>query len=135
MQKEKKKLKVWIKEHKKELIISGVSIASIGMLIIGVKNYKDQEKVYRSLEKLVEKTPDSFPTTNAVPLKDSIPMGIIEIKPESTNRVSHDVSKHIRNLPEGYKPSMEKVLSAADFGFELLPGQTWVKPYKTGMAA
>ena len=42
---------------------------------------------------------------------------------------SHHASKHIRNLPEGYKASAEKIASAEENGFNLKEGQTWVDEY------
>ena len=35
----------------------------------------------------------------------------------------------IRNLPEGYKASVEKIASAEANGFNLKEGQTWVDEY------
>ena len=42
---------------------------------------------------------------------------------------SHHASKHIRNLPEGYNASAEKVATAEEHGFSLGEGQTWVDDY------
>ena len=61
MEKEKKTFVDWIKEHKKELIIAGVSIATIIAVIVGIKNHKALEEAWASLRKLVEKTPEMIP--------------------------------------------------------------------------
>ena len=37
-----------------------------------------------------------------------------------------DVTEHIRNLPEGWHASEKKIASAAEHGYNLQPGQTWV---------
>ena len=42
---------------------------------------------------------------------------------------SRHASKHIRNLPEGYKASAEKIATAEANGFKLEDGQTWVDEY------
>ncbi len=44
MEKEKKTFVDWVKEHKKELIIAGVSIAAIIAVIVGIKNHKALEE-------------------------------------------------------------------------------------------
>lgn len=41
-----------------------------------------------------------------------------------------DVTEHIRNLPEGWHASEKKIASAAEHGYNLQPGQTWVENYK-----
>lgn len=48
------------------------------------------------------------------------------------DRKPHDVAEHLRNLPEGRKASPEKIAAAAEHGYDLLPGQTWVENYRTG---
>ena len=40
-----------------------------------------------------------------------------------------DVTEHIRNLPEGWHASEKKIASAAEHGYNLQPGQTWVENY------
>ena len=40
-----------------------------------------------------------------------------------------DVTEHIRNLPEGWHASEKKIASAAEHGYNLKPGQTWVENY------
>lgn len=133
MENEKKTFVDWIKEHKKELIIAGVSIAAIIAVIIGIKNHKALEEVWASLRKLVEKTPETMPVAKSVPDTDMSPVKeIVEINIISSDRVPHDVVEHLRNLPEGWKASAEKIATAAEHGYDLLPGQTWVEAYKTG---
>jgi predicted acylesterase/phospholipase RssA len=137
MENEKKTFVDWIKEHKKELIIAGVSIAAIIAVIIGIKNQKALEEAWASLRKLVEKAPETMPVAKSVPDTDVSPVKeIVEINIISADRIPHDVVEHIRNLPEGWKASAQKIATAAEHGYNLLPGQTWVEAYKTGgMAA
>ncbi len=51
---------------------------------------------------------------------------------EKAERAAHDVSEHVRNLPPGWNASQEKTETAADHGYNLEPGQTWVESYTTG---
>ena len=136
MENEKKTFVDWIKEHKKELIIAGVSIAAIITVIIGIKNQKALEEAWASLRKLVEKAPETMPVAKSVPDTDVSPVKeIVEINIISADRIPHDVVEHIRNLPEGWKASAQKIATAAEHGYNLLPGQTWVEAYKTGGVA
>ncbi len=132
MEKEKKTFVDWIKEHKKELILAGVSIASIITAIICVKNHTALEENWTNLRKLIEKT-DVIPTSNEVANADVISSkNIVEISNITNDRMPHDVSEHIRNLPDNWKASAEKIATAAEHGFNLQPGQTWVESYRTG---
>ena len=133
MEKEKKTFVQWVRERKKELIIAGVSIAAIIAVIIGIKNHKALEEAWASLRKLVEKTPECIPIDKTAMLKETIPArNIMEINIVTTDRIPHDVAEHLRNLPEGWKASAEKIATAAEHGYNLLPGQTWVEAYRTG---
>lgn len=133
MENEKKTFVDWIKEHKKELIIAGVSIAAIIAVIIGIKNHKALEEAWASLRKLVEKAPETMPVAKSVPDTDVLPVKeIVEINIISADRMPHDVAEHLRNLPEGRKASAQKIATAAEHGYDLLPGQTWVEAYRTG---
>lgn len=133
MEKEKKTFVQWVKEHKKELIIAGVSIAAIIAVIIGIKNHKALEEAWTSIRKLVEKTPECIPVEKTVVVTEAVPVkDIVEINIVTADRIPHDVAEHLRNLPEGWKASAEKIATAAEHGYDLLPGQTWVEAYRTG---
>ena len=133
MEKEKKTFVDWIKEHKRELIIAGVSIAAIIAVIIGIKNHKALEEAWSSLRKLVEKNPEAIPTVNTATIAEVTPVkDIVEINIVTADRIPHDVAEHLRNLPEGWKASAEKIATAAEHGYDLSPGQTWVETYRTG---
>ena len=130
---ERKSLIQWVKEHKKELIIAGVSIAAIIAVIIGIKNHKALEEAWSSLRKLVEKTPEAIPTVNTASIAEVTPVkDIVEINIVTADRIPHDVAEHLRNLPDGCKASAEKIATAAEHGYDLRPGQTWVEAYRTG---
>ena len=46
-----------------------------------------------------------------------------------------DVESHIRNLPDGWHPSAEKIFEAEKLGILLAPGQTLVDSYTKEIAA
>lgn len=133
MENEKKTFVDWVKEHKKELIIAGIGIASIITIIVGIKNYRTLRDTWEFLKKLVEKTPEAVPSMKSVLVTEVDPVkDIVEINIVTADRIPHDVTEHLRNLPEGWKASAEKIATAVEHGYELLPGQTWVEAYRTG---
>lgn len=140
MDKEKKSLMDWIKEHKKKLIVAGVSITVLILAILGIKNRKAIEEAWSTLRQIVNQKPVNLQASTITPVSE------IKVKTEALTNVverniipitkaPHDVSEHIRNLPKGYKPSAEKLALAAERGLELLPGQTIVDAYRIGGAA
>ena len=61
-------------------------------------------------------------------------MKLIVVDSSNIDQISFEVSKHIRNLPKGWKPSSVKVETAAENGIHLLQNQTWVADYMKGGA-
>lgn len=131
MEKEKRTYVDWIREHKTQLIIAGVSTAAIIAAIIGIENHKVLEETWASFRKLVEKKPDVISVDNMVSVTGVLPVKDIV----ATGKIPHNVVEHLRNLPEGWKASAEKIATAAEHGYDLLPGQTWVEAYRTGKLA
>lgn len=143
---EKKSFLLWVKENKKQLIIAGASVAAIVGIILGIKNRKSIAELWATLRKAIEKTPAQIPDINQF-VKESSPIvtEVIETTPvpalivvDSTtiNQIPYEVSKHIRNLHEGWHPTAEKIETASENGIRQFPGQTWVNTYtKRGIAA
>ncbi len=133
METEKKIFVEWIKEHKRELIVAGFSIVATVAVINCITNHKALERAWISIRKLIEKTPGVTPAVNTVSVSDVMPVkDIVEINIVTAGRVPHEVGEHLRNLPDRWKASAEKIATATEHGFNLLPGQTWVKSYRTG---
>lgn len=136
MKKEKKKIVDWIKEHKTELIIAGVSVSALVMLILGIKNKETLEEFWSSLKRVTGEKSISIDNEVLNSMSETFPVqevpmnNIILIE-----RIPHNVDSHLRNLPEGWQASAEKIATAAEHGYELLPGQTWVEAYRTGGVA
>ncbi len=136
MKKEKKKIVNWIREHKNELIITGVSVSALILLILGIKNKKTLEEFWNSLkrvtgEKSISIDNEVFNSASETFPVQEVPMNNIML----IERIPHDVDSHLRNLPKGWRASAEKIATAAEHGYELLPGQTWVEAYRTGGVA
>ncbi len=126
MGEEKKTFLGWIKKHKKELIIAGFSLVTIIAIIILIKNHKSLDELWSYLKSKIEKKTDD------IELSDDLVSEMKESDFESINRIPHSVSNHLRNLPEGWNASAEKIATAAEQGYELRVGQTWVAGYRTG---
>ncbi len=107
----KEKVKNWINVHKKELIVGVVATAIL--IFVGLKA---KELYLLRIADLEEG--DDF--------QDSIDN--IEKTIEITRVI--EVREGIRNLPEGYKASDEKIAEAIAKGIELGPRQTIVDSYK-----
>lgn len=122
----------WVKAHKKELVVAGVSVAALIGIIVGVK-YKDSILVlWDSLKKDVVELPTQS-AGKSIPMAESIAeMKIIEFPINRNLQNPFDVHDHIRNLPNGNHASLEKIASAPEHGYTLQPGQTWVEGYTKG---
>lgn len=61
---EKKSFLIWVKEHKKQLIIAGVSVATIVGIILAIKNRESIIKLWTSLKRTIENKPETMPSVN-----------------------------------------------------------------------
>ena len=135
---ERKGLIQWIKGHKKQLIIAGVSIGSLILIIFGVKNQEEIKTLWDSLKRLVDH-PEKEKAGIAVKVSADTPS---ELLPAIDITVTFDlepipfeVRRHIRNLPEGHHASPEKIAEAKKNNIILMENQTWVNSYMKGGAA
>ena len=133
--KEQRKLIRWIREHKKALIIAGISIGTLIAIALGIKNRETIKALWASLRKVAEK-----PAVHAAKVPPLEPVGpaveeAVTIVVRHGETIPFDVAKHIRNLPEGWHASADKIATALENGFELAEGQTWVADYMKGVAA
>ena len=128
---EERTAKEWIKEHKTELICGGIGVAAVIGLLIGLKNRDAVEAVARSTELLPGKAlipVESLPVI--MPATDTILPSAAAVK-----RAPHEVARHLRTLPDGQVASAKKIAAAAEIGYVLQPGQTFVEAYRTGTKA
>ncbi len=122
----------WLKSHKTELIVAGVSIAAITGLILGMKN-KDTVleflKTTKSKIKSVSLEINTLQDDNVI--LESSKTTRIYTAPQNP----YNVDWHIRNMSGGRHHSAEKEAEALALGIELLPNQTIVDSYTKGLAA
>ena len=136
---DRKSLIRWIKGHKKQLIIAGISIGTLILIILGIKNRAAIKAVWDSLKGVVK-----HPTAKAA---EEVAKVVTDIPPapasenvtavvSNSETLPFEVSRHIRNLPDGWHASPEKVAEALKNSIILMDGQTWVDSYvKGGVAA
>lgn len=114
MEEQKKGFLAWVKAHKKELIIAGISTAALIGIILGIKNRDSIEALWKSLSRAIEKSPtgtlEVSQTTiekiaqSSVTVTDVINSSEIPvINTAMTYQNPFEVSDHIRNLHEGWR--------------------------------
>ncbi len=129
--KEQRSIIRWAKEHKKELIIAGLSIAAVVATVLVIRNRAVLKAYWRTLAAVLKK---SHPTRTAETITKTV---------ETTSKTTqaavkartvcpHRVSGHIRTLPIGHHASPGKIAFASENGIDLLDGQTWIPDYWTG---
>ncbi len=119
----------WVKNHKKQLILAGVSITTIVGIILGIKNKDVLTALWKSLSESVKKAPVS---TETIPVKQPhVPTTSVELSVRAyTPPVeAFDVSRHVRTMAEGKHHSAAKAAEAMALGIDLPPNQTLVGPY------
>ncbi len=143
MVEEKKSVWEWIKAHRKELIVAGISIGALIAAIVLYKNRKQLAEFWAMIRKGLESAPEALSetlpaaaleqvkTAEIIPFKAPTAEEIAEYT-EVAHKAAHAVSSHVRKLPEGWKASAEKLIEAEILGIKLNPGETLVCSYMTG---
>ena len=120
----------WVKVHKKQLLLAGISITAIIGVILGLKNKDAIMDLWESLEKNITKIPKKQPQyLSATSVTSPVLEEIISARPYTYPQEAFDISQHIRNLSGGRHHSIEKAAEAAALGISLLPNQTLVDSY------
>ncbi len=136
---DRKSLIRWIKDHKKQMIIAGISIGTLILIILGIKNRAAIKAVWDSLKGVVKHPTAKAAEEVAKVVTDTPPAPASEIVTavvSNSETLPFEVSRHIRNLPDGWHASPEKVAEALKNNIILMDGQTWVDSYvKGGVAA
>jgi len=136
----KNEAKQWVKDHKKELIIAGISIASITVILIGIKKKDSINAVLEKLKKF-DKNTSMKEKANLCEILDMSSDEVPQISDslfdmenvvDCVKRAPHSVRGHVRNLTGGRNPSQKKLEEARELGIDLLLHQTWVDEYMTG---
>ena len=130
MEKKKSEFYVWLKSHKKQLIVAGISVGAIICVVMGIKNKDTIIRLWASLDKALEKTsgitPTGIPTQHHI--EDTV-SGLICPRVYTLPQEAFDVSQHIRTLPRNQHHSAKKAAEAMSLGIDLLPNQTIVDTY------
>lgn len=130
MDENKKGFISWVKTHKKQLLIAGISVTAIIGIIIGLKNKECIKELREYLENSLSKTPEKLPESITI-VQTALPTieEVIPVREYTSPQEPFDVSQHIRNLSGGRHHSIEKAAEAAALGVDLLPHQTLVDTY------
>lgn len=123
MEENQKGFIAWVKAHKKQLIVVGISITAIIGVILGIKNKETLDELWKALKDSLKKTTPTI-QTDLQPLENVIPFRQYTLPQEPV-----DVVQHIRTLSEGRHHSAKKAAEAAALGITLLPNQTLVDKY------
>ena len=128
MEEKRKSCKEWAKDHKVELIIAGIGVGVTIAVILAMKKATSEEEFLEEVAKsFIKKMPEEISAVDT----SIVPEAVKNV----AKRASHEVSMHLRNLPEGHKPSLEKLAEAKELGISLLQTQTLVDAYRTGEVA
>lgn len=123
----KKSFFEWLKNNKTKVKIFVLSVPTIAALFLWFRNRGSINEVLQQLNDIRSCTNQSMPKASMKEVANPIH--------EQFHTTPWDVSEHIRNLPEGRKASTEKIATADTHGHTLMPGQTWVKAYRKGIAS
>lgn len=127
---EKHKFVNWVKDHKKQLLIAGISVTAVIGIIIGLKNKEAIKELWENLENSLSKTTEKLPESITIVKTDpQVIEEVIPVRLYTSPQETFDVSQHIRNLSGGRHHSIEKAAEAAALGIDLLPHQTLVDTY------
>lgn len=146
MEQQKKGFIAWVKAHRKELIIAGISVTALIGIILCIKNRYSIDALWKSLSSAIEKSPAEAPkisqtamekiAQSSVTITDVINASEIPVNNSvMTYQNPFGVSNHIRNLHEGWRASIKKLNEAEAMGIILQPGQTLVEAYTKGSIA
>ena len=130
----KKGFLAWVKFHKTELILAGVSITTIIGVILGLKNKEALAELWATLSKSITKSPTETSVVASAATATPVLETVVSTRAYTPPTEAFDVSRHIRTMAEGWHHSAEKAAEAAALGIELLPNQTLVGPYTKGAA-
>jgi len=126
----------WERNKKKVLIIGGVVVA-VG---VGVLVFKNRDSLIALLKRgkgLTSNVPQNADPTIIETTSEvitTVETEAITVSKTLNNGVPFGVEGFIRNLPDGWHPSAEKIAQAAALGIKLGEHQTLVDPYIKNVA-
>lgn len=118
----------WVKDHRKQLAVAGISVAAIIGVVVCLRNRREVANLWSSLIERVknESRHNAIIRSNVTEteLEVTRPTRIYTRPQEPV-----EVSQHIRVLATGKHHSAEKEMEARAMGIYLKPNETWVAPY------
>lgn len=129
MREQKYKLWLWVKAHKKQLLIAGVSITAIAAILLGIKKREALTSLWNELNAKIDKAPTLGMEEPVVMISDSITESVNSTRGYTLPNTPVNVEWHLRNLSGGRQHSAAKAAEAVQLGIELLPNQTIVDSY------
>ena len=134
MEEKKNEFFIWVKEHKRQLILAGVSISVILGIIIGIKNKDTLIALWASLKKDVKKAGKPVVVggcAEPAATQEAVSENVILALPRKYTppQEPFNVRRHIRNLAPGQVHSAKKEEEANALDIILQPSQTLVDSY------
>ena len=128
----------WVKAHKKQLAIVGISLTALAVLVLGLKNKDAIMELWATLEKSIREVPTDSSVAvefgeHSIEATEVVTETVTEVvtvtRSYTPPQSPVNVSGCIRNLPEGQCHSAAKAAEAAALNIDLPLNQTIVKPY------
>lgn len=127
----------WWKRNKKKVLIIGEVVVAVGVGVLVFKNKDALIALVKGGKKLSSKVPPIADTTNIETTTEvitTVETEAITVSKTLNNGDPFGVEGFIRNLPDGWHPSVEKIAHAAALGIKLGEHQTLVDPYMKNVA-
>ena len=120
----------WVRAHKKQLLLAGISTTAILGIILGLKNRETIIKLWAALESGNEKNRAEIPNVSFATQSPMPPLEeVVNLRSYTSPQEPVFVRLHIRTLPEGKSHSPAKAAEAVAMGIVLPPNQTIVDAY------
>jgi len=126
---------IWVKAHKKQLAIAGISLVALAALVLGLKNKDAIMELWATLKKSIREVPtDSLVAVElgeqsvefTEVITETVTEAVTVTRSYTPPQSPVDICMHIRNLPEGRCHSTAKAAEAAALNIQLQPNQTLV---------
>ena len=108
-----KGLLAWVKAHKAQLILAGVSITTIIGVILGLKNKDALAELWATLSKSITNAPVETAVAASAATATPVLETMASTRSYTPPTEAFDVSRHIRTMAEGWHHSAEKAAEAA----------------------
>lgn len=130
MDENKKRLIAWVKAHRTQLLLTGISVVAFIGAVLCIKNREKLVELLDALENSIKNPPTKNTVTAPVPQMTESVAEVVKLPRSYTSpQIPFDVSQHIRTMSDGRHHSAQKVAEAEALGISLLPNQTLVDTY------